>query len=78
MNGVQELLRVAYRSIGYNVVTKTATKSMHSTSSAPNPDVVDETDQQQTNLPKPDVNQMIPYKPKVKPYAGEHPIPGKY
>jgi cleavage stimulation factor subunit 3 len=50
---------------------------MHSTSSAPNPDVVDETDQQQINLPKPDLNQMIPYKPKAKPYVGEHPIPGK-
>lgn len=49
---------------------------MHSASSAPNPDVVDDADQQQTLLPKPDINQMIPYKPKVKAFPGEHPIPG--
>lgn len=49
---------------------------MHSASSAPNPDILDDSDQQQTLLPKPDINQMIPYKPKIKPYPGEHPIPG--
>lgn len=50
---------------------------MHSASSAPNPDVLDDAEQQQTLLPKPDINQMIPYKPKVKALPGEHPIPGK-
>lgn len=64
------------KSIGYNIVTKTVAKSMHSASSAPNPDILDDSDQQQTLLPKPDINQMIPYKPKIKPYPGEHPIPG--
>ncbi|XP_065209066.1 protein suppressor of forked isoform X2 [Planococcus citri] len=64
------------KSIGYNVVSKTVAKSIHSTSSAPNPDVVDDTDQQQTHLPKPDINQMIPYKPKINAFPGEHPIPG--
>lgn len=29
-----------------------------------------------TATPKPDVSQMIPYKPKAIPLPGEHPIPG--
>lgn len=58
------------------MVSKTVAKSIHSTSSAPNPDVLDDADQQQTNLPKPDINQMIPYKPKINAFPGEHPIPG--
>ncbi len=49
---------------------------MHSASSAPNMDILDDLDQHQTLLPKPDVNQMIPYKPKSNAYFGEHPIPG--
>lgn len=28
-------------------------------------------------LPRPDLSQMIPYKPKVNPLPGEHPVPGK-
>lgn len=27
-------------------------------------------------LPRPDITQMIPYKPKAKPLSGEHPVPG--
>lgn len=27
--------------------------------------------------PKPDLSQMIPFKPKVNPLPGEHPVPGK-
>lgn len=27
-------------------------------------------------LPRPDLSQMIPYKPKVNPLPGEHPVPG--
>ena len=29
-------------------------------------------------LPRPDYSQMIPFKPKVNPLPGEHPVPGKY
>lgn len=28
-------------------------------------------------LPRPDISQMIPFKPKVNPLPGEHPVPGK-
>lgn len=30
------------------------------------------------SLPRPDLSQMIPYKPKVNALPGEHPVPGKY
>ena len=29
-------------------------------------------------IPRPDVSQMIPYKPKVNAYPGEHPVSGNY
>lgn len=28
-------------------------------------------------LPRPDISQMIPFKPKRDPYPGEHPVPGE-
>ncbi|KAL4083506.1 hypothetical protein QTP88_028822 [Uroleucon formosanum] len=67
------------RSIGYNVVTNTVSKTMHnSTQRSAVIDGLDDLDNQsnERRLPKLDVSQMIPYKPKLNAFPGEHIVPG--
>lgn len=61
---------VELRSIGYIEVSSLGRN---------NPGVlsrVQDTEEVVAALPKPDISQMIPYKPKVNPLPGEHPVPG--
>lgn len=39
-------------------------------------DGLDDHDSTQRQLPRPDLSQMIPFKPKRESYLGEHPVPG--
>ncbi|CAH0394855.1 unnamed protein product [Bemisia tabaci] len=68
------------KAIGYNEVTQNIAKSFQAAKSGgpiiSSLDVMDDGDAAQRNLPKPDVSQMIPYKPKRNAFIGEHPIPG--
>lgn len=69
------------RSIGYNEVTNTVSKTMHnSTQRSAIIDGLDDLDNRpnEKRLPLPDVSQMIPYKPKLNAFPGEHIVPGKY
>ncbi|XP_014240504.1 protein suppressor of forked isoform X2 [Cimex lectularius] len=66
------------KSIGYNEVTTRTTNlknSIHSTVPGFLADGLDDEGTQRL-IPRPDVSQMIPYKPKLSAYPGEHPVPG--
>lgn len=70
-----------FRSIGYNEVTAQSNKSSFNvfSSSAMCKDGLDDHEQSsQRLLPKPDISQMIPFKPKRDAYLGEHPVSGMY
>lgn len=54
------------RSIGYNMVT--ASKTYHSANG--------DGDDEPASLPKPDLSQMVPFKPKYKSIPGDHPVSG--
>lgn len=58
------------RSIGYIDVSNLGRNNQGS--SPRNQD----TEEVRAALPRPDVSQMIPFKPKVNPLPGEHPVPG--
>ena len=63
---------VELRSIGYIEVSSAA---RNSTGNLPRvPDI----QESRAALPRPDLSQMIPYKPKVNALPGEHPVPGLY
>ncbi|XP_075220656.1 cleavage stimulation factor subunit su(f) isoform X2 [Lycorma delicatula] len=68
------------RSIGYNEVTATTAKHTMHTLAGPTSrgfyDGLDDHEPSQRMMTRPDVSQMIPYKPKLGAYAGEHPVPG--
>lgn len=59
------------RSIGYMEVSSVARNSIGAIPRVPDPE------EAIAALPRPDLSQMIPYKPKVNPLPGEHPVPGK-
>ena len=59
------------RSIGYKDVSSIGRNSACSIPRAPDPEV------NIAALPRPDLSQMIPFKPKVNPLPGEHPVSGK-
>ncbi|CAB0001846.1 unnamed protein product [Nesidiocoris tenuis] len=66
------------KSIGYNEVTNRTTNlkaSIHSTPGFLADGLLDEEGTQRL-IPRPDVSQMIPFKPKLNAYPGEHPVPG--
>uniref|UniRef100_T1HT88 Cleavage stimulation factor subunit 3 n=1 Tax=Rhodnius prolixus TaxID=13249 RepID=T1HT88_RHOPR len=66
------------KSIGYNEVTTRTTNiknAIHSTVPGFIADGLDDEGTQRL-IPRPDVSQMIPYKPKLNAYPGEHPVPG--
>lgn len=58
------------RSIGYHQVVSTC-KGLHSHASSSF-----DLDDEPTSLPRPDVSQMIPFKPKFTSVPGDHPVPG--
>lgn len=59
------------------MVTKNVVKPFHpNNSAASNMEVSEDVDQTQRLLPKPDITQMTPYKPKLKTIHGEHHTPG--
>jgi cleavage stimulation factor subunit 3 len=58
------------RSIGYMEVSNV---SRNATCALPR---TPDTEEAIAALPRPDISQMIPYKPKVNPLPGEHPVPG--
>lgn len=67
------------KSIGYNEVTTRTTNlksSIHSTVPGFLADGLLDDEGTQRLIPRPDVSQMIPYKPKLNAYPGEHPVPG--
>lgn len=67
------------RSIGYSEVTATTTKASFHTMSGVKVGMDGLDDHEpctQRLLPRPDISQMIPFKPKRDPYPGEHPVPG--
>ncbi|XP_026810238.1 protein suppressor of forked [Rhopalosiphum maidis] len=67
------------RSIGYNEVTNTVSKTMHnSTQRSAVIDGLDDLDNRpnEKRLPLPDISQMVPYKPKLNAFPGEHIVPG--
>jgi cleavage stimulation factor subunit 3 len=68
-----------YRSIGYSEVTNRTTNMKNSLHSSVPGFLADglEDEGAQRLIPRPDVSQMIPYKPKVNAYPGEHPVSGK-
>lgn len=59
------------RSIGYMDVSSVARNSIGVIPRVPDPE------EAIAALPRPDLSQMIPYKPKVNPLPGEHPVPGR-
>lgn len=59
------------RSIGYMEVSSVARNSTGVVPRVPDPE------EAIASLPRPDLSQMIPYKPKVNALPGEHPVPGK-
>ncbi|KAF6206641.1 hypothetical protein GE061_017877 [Apolygus lucorum] len=66
------------KSIGYNEVTNRTTNLKNSIHSNPGflaDGLIDEEGAQRL-IPRPDVSQMIPFKPKLNAYPGEHPVPG--
>ncbi|XP_054289118.1 protein suppressor of forked isoform X2 [Macrosteles quadrilineatus] len=65
------------RSIGYSEVTAQASKAAHlAITGKILKDGLDDHEPTQRQLPKPDLSQMVPFKPKRDPYVGEHPTPG--
>ena len=67
------------RSIGYNEVTTRTTNlksSIHSSVPGFLADGLLDDEGTQRLIPRPDVSQMIPFKPKLNAYPGEHPVPG--
>lgn len=58
------------KSIGYVEISSVGRNS--SCSAACTPD----TEEARAALPRPDTSQMIPFKPKVNPLPGDHPVPG--
>lgn len=60
------------RSIGYMEVSSVARNSIGTIPRVPDPE------EAIAALPRPDLSQMIPYKPKVNPLPGEHPVPGMF
>jgi len=67
------------RSIGYNEVTNTVSKTMHnSTQRSAVIDGLDDLDNRpnEKRFPLPDISQMVPYKPKLNAFPGEHIVPG--
>lgn len=58
------------KSIGYMEVS-----SVSRSTNGPLPRSSD-TEEVMAALPRPDLSQMIPFKPKVNPLPGEHPVPG--
>uniref|UniRef100_A0A1B6CGC0 Cleavage stimulation factor subunit 3 n=1 Tax=Clastoptera arizonana TaxID=38151 RepID=A0A1B6CGC0_9HEMI len=67
------------RSIGYNEVTAQTNKASFNvfSGSVMSKDGLDDHEQSsQRLLPRPDISQMIPFKPKRDAYPGEHPVPG--
>lgn len=67
------------KSIGYNEVTTRTTNlksSIHSSVPGFLADGLLDDEGTQRLIPRPDVSQMIPFKPKLSAYPGEHPVPG--
>ncbi|XP_066901018.1 protein suppressor of forked isoform X3 [Halyomorpha halys] len=67
------------KSIGYNEVTTRTTNlksSIHSSVPGFLADGLLDDEGTQRLIPRPDVSQMIPFKPKLNAYPGEHPVPG--
>uniref|UniRef100_A0A1B6J9Z5 Suppressor of forked domain-containing protein n=1 Tax=Homalodisca liturata TaxID=320908 RepID=A0A1B6J9Z5_9HEMI len=65
------------RSIGYNEVTAQTTKAAyHAMTGSILKDGLDDHESTQRQLPRPDLSQMIPFKPKRESYVGEHPVSG--
>ncbi|KAK0086162.1 hypothetical protein PV325_003667 [Microctonus aethiopoides] len=62
---------IELKSIGYIEVSTLGRKNNVGTTPRPQ-----DTEEKIAALPKPDLSQMIPYKPKVNPLPGEHPVPG--
>jgi len=60
------------RSIGYMDVSSVTRNSIGVIPRVPDPE------EAIAALPRPDLSQMIPYKPKVNPLPGEHPVPGRF
>lgn len=60
------------KSIGYMEVSNVARNSIGTIPRVPDPE------EAIAALPRPDLSQMIPYKPKVNPLPGEHPVPGMF
>lgn len=68
-----------FRSIGYNEVTSRTINlknSMHAATPGFLADGLLDDEGTQRLIPRPDVSQMIPFKPKLNAYPGEHPVPG--
>ena len=42
-----------------------------------NPEVLEAEEEEEDKIARPDFSQMVPFKPKVDAYPGEHIIPGK-
>lgn len=63
---------IELRSIGYKEVFVGGRNAANVAASK-----TDENEEAIAALPRPDISQMIPFKPKVSPIAGEHPVPGK-
>jgi ABC-type antimicrobial peptide transport system ATPase subunit len=42
------------------------------------PEAVDAEDEEEDKIARPDFSQMIPFKPKINAYPGEHPVAGKF
>jgi len=59
------------RSIGYMEVSSVVKNSIGAIPRVPDPE------EAIAALPRPDLSQMIPYKPKVNPLPGEHPVQGE-
>lgn len=60
------------RSIGYMEVSSVGRSTAGALPRIPDPE------EAIASLPRPDISQMIPYKPKVNPLPGEHPVSGKF
>lgn len=59
------------KAIGYNEVASTASRAFHPLAVC---SALDE--DEAAKVPRPDVSQMIPYKPKANTIPGDHPVPG--
>ncbi|XP_049793735.1 protein suppressor of forked [Schistocerca nitens] len=59
------------KAIGYNEVASTASRAFHPLAACSSLD-----EDEAAKVPRPDVSQMIPYKPKANTIPGDHPVPG--